>query len=279
MRSTRTSRGLVRISAIVGVGYVFAFGVLWLFQERLLFAGRRASRGDELPLVAGVRRETMTLADGTRIRVAIAEPVDAARGVMVFFGGNGEDLRSGQRWAKFWASDYALRTVYAEHPGYGESEGEPSVDSFALAAEAAVQLARGLAGSLPVFAGGNSLGGYCAMHVASRGLVDRVILRSSPSSIADVGGFHFPWMPVRLLLRHPFDSVALASAVRVPVLILHGDLDLTVPIAHGRLLAAALGSHAQFVEATGHDHNDVPLTRLGPFGATIVEFLGTESPR
>lgn len=279
MKTSRAKRAIVRVGVVLGVGYVVAAGLLWAFQERLLFAGQRRGRGEPLPPLDGVRVDELTLRDGTRIRIAIAEPKGTPRGAIVCFGGNGESLRSGRNWVRFWADDWDLRAIYAEHPGYGESGGEPSLVSFAASAEAAAQHARELSPGLELAAFGNSLGSYCAMHAAARGLVDRVILRSAPSSIGDAGSHHYPWLPIRLLLRHDFDNLALARDVRVPVLVLHGDRDATVPIEHGRRLAEALGDHGRFVLAPGCEHNDVPMTRLGPLGAEIEAHLTGRAPR
>ncbi len=273
MNAARVRRLCVRGVALVAAAWIGASALLWAMQERLLFTGRHSGHGAPLAKIDRVRDETIPAEGGMRIRVAIAKPVGPPRGVIVCFGGNGEDLHSGQRWAKSWADDWEFLALYAEHPGYGDSDGEPSLASFAAAAEAAARRGRALAEGKPLVAFGNSLGSWCAMRAAASGLVDFVILRSPPSSIGDAGAHHFPWLPVRLLLRHDFDNLALAHDVHVPVLILHGDLDRTVPFDHGHRLAEALGDRASFVLAVDCDHNDVPLTRLGPYGLQIEAFL------
>ena len=44
------------------------------------------------------------------------------------------------------------------------------------------------------------------------------------------------WLPVRLLMKDTFDSEAFIAAVKVPLLIQHGDADAIIP---GRSMAAA----------------------------------------
>ena len=264
---------LASLLAICALAYVGFAWILWAVQDRMLFVGRAEGRGAAMPEHDGVRIDTIAVDGVGRIRIAIARPKAAPRSVMVFFGGNGEDLRSGIGWSRFWADEYSLLAIYAEHPGYGDSEGEPSSTSFARSAEAAAKRAEEFATGLPLFTGGNSLGSYCALHLASRGLAQGVILRSPPSSIAEIGARRFPFMPVRWLLRHDFDNLALAREVRVPVLVVHGDADTIVPLRDAQRLVEALGDHGELVIAVGCGHNDVPFWRRGPFGPRIDEFL------
>ena len=131
---------------------------------------------------------------------------------------------------------------------------------------------RAAADGLPLYVGGVSLGTFSAVHVA-KGAEDvrGVVLSAPPSSLAAAARHRFAWLPIGLLLRHPFDSLSVAEEVAAPVLVLHGDLDRIVPQQHGRDLAARL-PRGEFVPATGHGHM-IPLHRGGPFGERIEAFF------
>jgi fermentation-respiration switch protein FrsA (DUF1100 family) len=83
----------------------------------------------------------------------------------------------------------------------------------------------------------------------------------------------FWWLPVGWFLRHRFDNLALAPAVRCPVLVVHGDHDTIVPLQLGTELAAAFGGPSELLVAVGCGHNDLPLDRDGPFGTRLQAFL------
>ncbi len=264
-----------RVMTWLGVGialYLGVIGLFWLFQERLIFVGAGFGRGVPLDVPVGVEVVRIDHPDGGTFRVAVASAGRDAEGIVVAFVGNGEDLRSGLGHALRFPA-YRQHGVVVEYPGYGDSDGSPTRDGVLAAAEAAAAYAGTRFGALPRTAVGTSLGTFSAVHLAARGLVDRIVLRAPPVSIERAGRERYPWLPIGWFLRHRFDSGALAAEVRVPALILHGDRDRIVPAAHGRDLAEQLAGPTDFVLAEGYGHNNIPIDRSGPFGERVARFL------
>lgn len=261
----------------LGIGialYLGVLGLFWLFQERLIFVGAGFGRGVQLNVPEGVEVVRLDHPHGGTFRVAVAAAGVPAEGVVVAFVGNGEDLRSGLGHALRFPA-YGHHGIVVEYPGYGDSDGSPTRDGVLAAAEAAVGYAESRFGQLPRTAVGTSLGTFAAVHLAARGLVDRIVLRAPPVSIERAGRERYPWLPIGWFLRHPFDSGALAAKVQVPALILHGDRDRIVPVDHGRDLAARLAGPTEFVLAEGYGHNNIPIDRSGPFGPLVARFLSS----
>jgi pimeloyl-ACP methyl ester carboxylesterase len=267
------SRWMIWLLLLVA-GYLLIVVAMVLFQDRLVFVGARSGRGVAVVPPVGVVVDRLVGEDGGAFRIAIGRPAAPPRAVVVSFVGNGEDLRSGVHWAARWR-DYELASVVVEYPGYGDSEGEPGTDSMLAAARVATAHARRLANERGVrlVAVGSSLGSFMATHVAGLGLVDRVLLLAPPTTMVEVASGHYPWLPIRFLLRHRFDSRTAATTIRVPVCIVHGDRDTVVPVSHGRALQQAIGDHAELIVVEGASHNDLPLHPDGPLGATLRAFL------
>ncbi len=79
--------------------------------------------------------------------------------------------------------------------------------------------------------------------------------------MTDVAAYHFPWLPVKLLMRNRYDSLARIRQYRGPVFQSQGTADTIVPIKLARRLFAAIPSdRKEFREFPGRDHND-PLPR------------------
>lgn len=255
---------------VAAVGYALILLLLWLAQDRLVFPG--AGRWNRPVELAGV--ETIHLAgrEGP-FRVAVAVP-EHPTAVLLFFVGNAETLDSAARRAAGFARA-GIACVSPEYPGYGGSAGAPGVAAFYAAAEAACLHARVLAHrfGLPLCVGGVSIGTFPAVHLAAAGKADRLLLEAPPTTMADAAGHGFWWAPVSWLLRHRFDSLAVASQVRCPVLVLHGDADTIVPIALGERLCAGFAGPKEFVRVPGAGHNDLPLAAEGPFGERIAAFV------
>jgi hypothetical protein len=271
---SRSTRRLMLWIALPASAYAALVLLVYLMQERLIFVGAAWGRGARVDAPAGVAVERLDLPTGGSFRVAVGEPAGTPRGVMVFFVGNGEDLRSGVHWAALWAG-YELASVVVEYPGYGDSDGSPGVEQFLAAAEVAAafggERARAIGG--PLLAGGTSLGSFPAVHLAATGRADRLFLRAPPSTLEAAARRHYPWLPVGWLLRHRFDNLARAGLVRCPTFVLHGDRDSIVPMALGAELARAFAGPCEFVAAEGYDHNDLPCHASGPFGRRIAAFL------
>lgn len=247
--------------------------LVFLVQDKLVFPAAGGFSGT-LQVPDTVRVRWLTRPGGERFRVAEAGPARPV-GVMVFFVGNGEDLSSGLFWAQD-LSEYGLRAVVVEYPGYGESEGSPSVDSLFEAAETAADHGRRIARelSVPLMVGGSSLGTFCAVHLAARGVGERMLLKSPPTSTLAAARASFWWLPVGWLLRHRFDSLELAPKVRCPTLIVHGDRDRIVDAAMGQELGEAIAGPSRLVLVPGHGHNDPSLSPGGPVDAEVRAFLG-----
>ena len=75
-----------------------------------------------------------------------------------------------------------------------------------------------------------------------------------------MAAYHYPWLPVRRLMRNRFDSAAIIGEYRGPLLQAHGDADTIVPLRLGRRLFEAANEPKRFLLLPGHDHND-PMPR------------------
>lgn len=194
-------------------------------------------------------------------RGLIREPDMAARATLLLFHGNAG--QAGDR------SDYAerlgrlgLRVILVEYPGYGPRDGR--IDEAAWIADglATLQLARRQFGG-PVVLAGESLGAAVAAGVdaaaARSGLPCSGLLLFTPwDTLAGVAAHHYPWLPVRWLLRGRWMSAErlAARSPSCPVLVVVAEEDRIVPAGLGRQLYAALPSAKRLVSVAGSDHND-----------------------
>ncbi len=64
-----------------------------------------------------------------------------------------------------------------------------------------------------------------------------LILDAPYTSIVELGAAAYPFLPVKALLIDRYETTKYIAAVKVPLLIMHGELDSVVPVAMGRELA------------------------------------------
>ena len=98
-----------------------------------------------------------------------------------------------------------------------------------------------------------------------------MILENTFSSAPDVGAFHYPLIPVRLLMRNRFDSAAKIGRYHGPLFQSHGDRDTVVPIRFAKRLFDAANEPKQFLPVPGFDHNDGPLAAVLRHAAGVLE--------
>jgi len=149
--------------------------------------------------------------------------------------------------------------------GYAGSTGQPSEHGLLqdAAAAYAFTVARYRADNIVVW--GFSLGTGVAVALAAEQRIGRLILEAPYTSITDVAASAYWFAPVRLLMQDQFRSDAQIARVKVPLLVMHGALDSTIPVAFGERLFALANEPKRFVRLARGGHND-----LDNFGAIEI---------
>jgi fermentation-respiration switch protein FrsA (DUF1100 family) len=165
-----------------------------------------------------------------------------------------------------------IATLIFDYRGYGRSSGSPSESGIladARAARAWLAQRAGVAEAEIVLLG-ESLGGGVMVDLAAGDGARGLILENTFTSLPDVAAFHYPWLPVRLLMRTRMDSAAKIGRYRGPLLQVHGDADTIIPYAIGQRLFAAANEPKELVTIAGGDHND---PRTPEYFAAIDRFI------
>ncbi|MEW6641647.1 MAG: alpha/beta hydrolase [Pseudomonadota bacterium] len=227
---------LVRwIVIAVAAGYLAVVAVAFAFQRALLYPVPQTTRTP--PAAAGFAAATevqLDTADGELI-VAWHVPPKPGKPVVIFFHGNGEVLAWRiQRFRAIVADGTGLLAV--SFRGYGGSTGSPTEAGLLQDAAAAYSFAAARYAPDRLVPWGYSLGSGVAVALATTQPVGRLILEAPYTSIVEVAADKFPWLPVRWLMRDRFPSDQRISALKVPLLVMHGERDEVVPFVLGRRL-------------------------------------------
>ena len=144
-----------------------------------------------------------------------------------------------------------------DYRGYGKSTGKPSEKGTCLDVEAAwkyITTTRNISASqIMVF--GRSLGGSIATWLAYKYTPKALIIESTFTSVQDIARQYYPYLPVRLLLRIKYNTLAIINKIKCPVLIIHSYDDDIIPFKHGQKLFDMAVSPKEFLEIEG-SHND-----------------------
>jgi len=110
-----------------------------------------------------------------------------------------------------------------------------------------------------------------AVRLAARRPLAGVILVTPFDSLTAVAQRYYPYLPVKWLLRHRFDSLSLAPGIDVPMLCLIAGRDEVVPPVHAERLYQAWGGPKREVILAGAQHNDADAAP--EFWPSIRRFL------
>ena len=177
------------------------------------------------------------------------------RDALLYFGGNAERIEA---WREPFAEWFPTRTVYlVAYRGYGASEGEPGQDAILADALALYDEVRQRHPDGDIAVIGRSLGSGVAAHVAARRPVARLALVTPFDGLAEVGQAHYPWLPVRWLMRERYPSTEWLHDYRGQVLVLRAGRDRVVPPANTDRLLQALPLPAQVVDFPQAGHDDL----------------------
>ncbi len=197
--------------------------------------------------------------------------------VIVFHGNAGFALhRSYYRDALRALSADRWACVILEYPGYGARTGTPSKSSLEAAAAEVIEVitARHQA---PIYLIGESLGSGVATGLAAAHpeTIKGVILITPFTSLAEVGRYHYPFLPVRLLLQDNFDNARNLKCYRGPVAIVLAGQDRVIPAELGKKLHDTYDGPRHLWTQPDAGHNTLDLTTGHPMWREIVDFLRT----
>ncbi|HCZ14538.1 MAG TPA: alpha/beta hydrolase [Candidatus Accumulibacter sp.] len=248
---------LLNILVALVVAYAIFCGLVFAFQERLLY----------FPLTLAPDELAMLVRDGNlrpwrpeSLHAYLRQPEGrSARATVVVFHGNAGTALHRDMFTEALVP-LGFRVILAEYPGYAGKPGSLGEASLVADAVATLRAAReDFPG--PLIGWGESLGaGVLGAALAGNpGLVDGIVLMTPWDSLADVASHHYPYLPVRWMLRDRYDTVANLQDFPGPAAVLLATEDQVIPARFGHRLFDALSGRKILHIFPGADHNSWPF--------------------
>ena len=239
-------------------------------QESLIFFRQPPAGAPRVKPPGALEEVVLRAADGTKLYGWFARYAQDRAPLVIYFGGNAEEISwfVGESWRLGGWSMLAIN-----YRGYGRSQGDPGEKALFADALAVYEhaVARPDVDPGRIVLMGRSLGSGVAVYLASQRPVAGVLLVTPFDSLVEVGAGLYPFLPVRSILRHRFDSLSLAPSVKAPALMIAGGRDTIVPAHHARRLYEAWGGPREWVELPEAGHND--LETHAAYWTAIRRFL------
>jgi fermentation-respiration switch protein FrsA (DUF1100 family) len=224
-------------------------------------------------------------ADGTELFAWFLPARGKPRASVLYLHGNGENI-STQFANVAWLPAQGFNVLALDYRGYGGSQGTPSFAGVQLDIDAAMRalMARPDVDPNRIIVFGQSLGAALAVHYVAhspyRSSVRAVVLDSPFSDYRSIvreklASFFltwpFQWLPTVTVQNDYSPAASIKALAGIPVLFIHGDQDLIVPLHHSQRLyeSAAQPKQLWVVPATGH----IQAVRNKSMRQRLAEFL------
>jgi pimeloyl-ACP methyl ester carboxylesterase len=276
-----TSAGIklgLRSLALAVLIYAGLVAVLFVTQRSLIFQPTK-SPTEELARLA---REQFFLpwtnSVGLRIGWWRPPPDGIGEGTVLITHGNAGTAVGRDYLAAPIQAANAWDVFILDYPGYADRPGAPTETSlFAAAKEAFVSLTNRPG---PMFLVGESLGAGVAACLAGEfpRRVNAACLLVPFNNLAAAAGAHYPWLPVRWLLRDQFQSDQCLTHFQGRVAVVVGGADSVVPPELGRsLFRGYTGGPKQIWDFPGQEHWEA-ISQPAPVWREITDFLCDRNP-
>jgi fermentation-respiration switch protein FrsA (DUF1100 family) len=253
------------IMAVLGVVFIGASLLFWFNQNDYIYEPMIALQ--TTPERVGLQAEDIRITSGTGSErgelFSWWLPSNSPKAPTLLYL-HGNDKNIGQaRDLEYVRSMHGMgyNVLMIDYRGYGNSTGGvPNESKLYEDAESAWNYLVKQRGILPsqLFIYGHSLGGAIAIdlamhHPEAAGIIEESSFTNMP---AVVNTTEFGFMPTNILIHQRFDSIAKVPKLKIPLLIIHGTWDKTVPYQMGQKLYEAAVEPKSIVLIKGGMHEN-----------------------
>jgi len=258
------------------VFYLAVCVVVAIFQRRLIYIPPVYPSEQVEQMARTAKLERWKNPAGQAIGMKRPSPRQPAEGRVLIVYGNGSCATGCAHYADVIQGIAAFDVFILEYPGYADRPGSPNQKSLFRAANEAFQL---LATNRPAYLVGESLGTGVAAYLAGThpDQVAGVVLFAPYNRLADAAQYHYPILPVHLLLVDRFPSEDYLRNYHGPVGVLVAGEDQVVPEKFGRRLYDGYAGPKRLWEFPFGDHGTV-MVQPSKVWEQIILFLQTNHP-
>ena len=207
--------------------YVVVLVIIYFIQERLIFAPNLIKKDPAIKLVSDFEDIFIDTPENGHLHGMLIK-AESSKGLILYFHGNTGSL---YKWSVVAEEliHYGYDVLPFDYRGYGKSTGKRSEENMHKDALAIYNYAKELYGEKNIVLYGRSLGSGFATKLASEQDPKSLILETPYDNFINAADFHFPFIPVKWLLKYEFRNDKYIQKVKCSILILHGTRDRIIP--------------------------------------------------
>lgn len=275
---------LGRVLVTVLVSLVFLSVLAVKFEERLIFFP--STRLEVTPTALALRHDEITLetADNQKLQAwFLPSPSEASseRYTVLVCHGNAGNISHRLDRTLLMHAKLATDVLLFDYRGFGNSSGRPSETGTYEDVRAAYRylVDEREIDERRIVIFGESLGAAVAVQLATEVGAAGLVLEAPFTSIRDMARVAYPFVP-NGWVKTRYASIEKIPTLSIPLLVIHGTDDRTVPFAQGLALFEAANEPKRLFPVEGAGHSDTFLIGADTYWQTWRVFLASlgESP-
>jgi pimeloyl-ACP methyl ester carboxylesterase len=262
-----------------GVVAVLLLTLVWGLQRRFVYFPDSSPVPSAETVIPGARDMELHTEDGLTLGAWLVPPRSGDRDLTVLVAnGNGGDRSLRAPLARALAEE-GMDVLLFDYRGYGGNPGTPTEEGLArdVRAARALLVESGVPADRILYFG-ESLGTAVVTELATEHPPAGMLLRSPFEDLGSLGRVHYPFLPVRSLLRDRYPLVEQLRGIEVPVTVVYGTRDSIVPPEQSRTVAEATPNLLRLVAVEGAAHNDRALLDSADLVAAVVDLADHVAP-
>ena len=265
---------ILKIFLIVTLIYIGIVIFIYSIQRSLLYIPKIDSYDDE-QLIINYKNVNIYNSQGNALRSIFHENEKKTNTTLVMFHGNAGPIEN--RFYKInKLAQFEQNLLLISWRGYSGNEGDPSEIGLYDDANSAIAWIedKGIKKE-DIILYGESLGTGVVTELASKNSFKAIILEAPFTSMIDAASFHYPYLPVSLMLKDKFQSDKKINNIKSPIFVMHSIKDDIVPFWMGKKIFELSNEPKMsfFVEDNNHlvTYDESLMKQLKIFYKDLIE--------
>lgn len=260
MQSNTMQKALLKILPIALVLYMMACGLLFVFQEKLIFFPQKLDNAYQFNFDHPFREINISTHDGILLN-GLLFTADSSKGLIFYLHGNAGSLSRWGEVAKTY-TDMRYDVFILDYRGYGKSQGSISgqLQLFQDIQTVYDKLKEAYAEN-NIIVLGYSIGTGLASRIASTNNPRMLILQAPYFSMTDLMRRMYPIIPT-FILKYKFATNEYIKACKMPIVIFHGNDDKVIYYGSSLKLKTHFKPADTLITLNGQGHNGITYNEV-----------------
>ena len=233
--------------------YILVLVFLYFYQRNLLYYPNENNySGDKISV--DIKKVKIKTSDNIELLGWFHEKNLKDYKTLVYFHGNAGTLENRIHKINHF-QDMNINFLIIAWRGFSGNKGKPTEQGLYEDGKSAIDwLIKKGVNEENLILYGESLGTGVATHLAQNKNYAGIILETPFTSMIDAAKTFYPYIPVSILLRDKFENYKKVKNIKLPILIMHGEVDQIVPFSMGKKIYE-IANQPKYSYFTKHDNH------------------------